>query len=99
MKHISNYILESQINFQKVYDALYLYLNDGDDWALDHSGNETGTGKECLEEVGSIIDILDFHNGWEEITDSCNTDEDTLRDFIEKNEDKLIRQLEKEFDD
>ena len=98
MKNIRNFILESHLDFEDVYNALYSYLNNGDDWALDPSAHKTGTGKQCLKAIGSIIDILDFHDGWEEITDSCDTDEDTLYDFIEKNEKKLIKQLKKELD-
>ena len=96
MKDIRKFIVESHLNFDDVYDALYSYLDNGDNFALDPHGDKTGTGKECLEEIGSIIDILDFHDGWEEIADSCDTDEDTICDFIGKNEDKLISKLEKE---
>ena len=95
MKDIKKFIVESQLDYDDVFNALYNYL-DYDDFALDASGSKTGTGKECLKKIGSIIDILDFHDSWDEIADECDTDEDTLTDFIEKNEKKLIRQLKKE---
>jgi len=95
MKDIKKFIVESQLDYDDVFNALYNYL-DNDDFALDPHGEKTGTGKECLKKIGSIIDILDFHDGWDEIADECDTEEDTLTDFIEKNEKKLIRQLKKE---
>jgi len=94
MKDIKNFILESQLDYDDVYRALYNYF-DNDDFALDPWGEKTGSGKQCLKS-NSISDILDFHQGWDEIADECNTDEDTLTDFIEKNEKKLTRQLKKE---
>ena len=96
MKDIKKFIVESQLDYEDVLDALYNYLAYNDDFALDAYGEKTGTGKECLKKIGSIIDILDFHNGWDEIASECDTDEDTIVHFIDKNEKKLIRQLKKE---
>jgi hypothetical protein len=95
MKSIIRFIKEGRLNYEDVYDALYDYLSNGDDFALDGSATKTGTGAECLDAIGSIIDILDFHDGWDEIADNCDTDVDTLQDFIDDNEEKLIKDLEK----
>ena len=74
--------------------ALYSYFC-GDDFALDPHGSKTGTGKECLEEIGSIGDILDFHDKWDEIADEVGVDVEELQDFVYDNEDKLYNQLMK----
>lgn len=96
MKNINQFIKESHINYDDVYNALYDYLSNGDDFALDSSANKTGSGRECLKEIGSIGDILDFHDGWEEVADNCDIDVDTLQDFVYDNEDKLIKELLKD---
>ena len=95
MKNIVKFINEGRLNYKNVYDALYNYLSHGNDFALDASGHKTGTGAECLDAIGSIGDILDFHDGWDEIANNCNTDVDTLQDFIYYNEEKLVDDLEK----
>lgn len=106
MKKINTYIIErltlsqknnfSNINYDDVYDALYDYFS-GDDFLLDPHGEKTGSGLECLEEIGNIGDILDFHNGWNEISNAIDLDVEKLQDFVSDNEeelyDKLIKNL------
>jgi len=92
MKQINTYITE-KLHLNKGlqsstidYDELLEYLNnwlDGDDFPEDHTWSKKCTGWEALEgPAGDIYNLIEFVNGWSEIANDLDIDEDELYDFI-----------------
>lgn len=98
MKNITKFILESskiyegKLNFNDVVDAIENHTY-GDDWPLDPHGNRTGEFTDAYEETGSIGDIFDFCNTWDEIADELGCDVDELQDFVYDNDEKIAHKL------
>ena len=78
MKNIIEYLNES-LNFNKVYDAISIYVGD----------EELEAGKES----NSIYDVIEDNDLWDSVAKELRCDVEELSEFVQTNDDRLSKKF------